>query len=107
MTNILRSSAPKTALVAALVAATLCGCGPSDGSKELADARAAYEVHNLDKATKLLEKSLECAPNSVDALVWLTRVKLELGELLRAVARAAARKDRRDERGDERRLRRG
>ena len=93
MTNILRSSAPKTALVAALVVASLCGCGPSDGSKELADARAAYEVHNLDKATKLLEKSLECAPNSVDALVWLTRVKLELGELADAkklVARATA-----------------
>ena len=84
MTNILRSSAPKTALVAALAAAVLAGCGPSDGSKELAEGCAAYEVRNLEKAERLFAKSLERAPESVDALLYLARVKLDLGELAAA-----------------------
>lgn len=66
---------------AALVTAFV-GCGVRDGRKELAAAEAAYGVaHDLAKADKLIAKSLECAADNVDALVWRVRVKLELGEL--------------------------
>ncbi len=92
MTSISLSSAPKAALAAALAAAALAGCGPKDGLKELAEGREAYEVRNLDKAAKLFEKSLERAPDRVDAILYLARTRLDLGELEAArklVARAA------------------
>lgn len=101
MTNISLSSAPRraTAFRAALalaLSAAVCGCGPKDGLKELAEGRAAYEAHNLEKAARLFEKSLERAPDRVDALLLLARAELDLGELAAAwkrVARAAALSD--------------
>jgi len=94
VTNISLSSAPRraAALFAALALAALCGCGSKDGQKELAEGREAYEAHNLEKAAKLLAKSLERAPDRVDALLLLARAELDLGELAAArkrVARAA------------------
>ena len=89
--NFSHSSALKCAS-AALFAAIL-GCGPSDGSKEFGQGQAAYEVRDLKKAEKLLEKSLACAPNDVDRLLLLARTELGLGELAKAkalVERAAA-----------------
>ena len=63
-------------------AAILAGCGARDGKKELAAAEAAYTAaHDLAKADKLIAKSLKRAGDNVDALVWCTRVKLELGQL--------------------------
>ena len=89
--NFSHSSALKCAS-AALLAAIL-GCGPNDGAKEFDRGRAAYEVRDLKKAEKLLEKSLACAPNDVDRLLLLARTELDLGELAKAkalVERAAA-----------------
>ena len=89
--NFFRSSALKGAS-AALLAAIL-GCGPNDGVKEFDQGRAAYEVRDLKKAEKFLEKSLACAPNDVDRLLLLARTELDLGELAKAkslVERAAA-----------------
>ena len=89
--NFFHSSALKCAS-AALLAAIL-GCGPHDGAKEFDQGRAAYEIRDLRKAEKLLEKSLACAPNDVDRLLFLARTELDLGELAKAkalVERAAA-----------------
>lgn len=98
MTSISRSSAPEAALKAAfaLLLAAVAGCGPKDGLKELAEGREAYGVRNLEKAERLFEKSLERAPDRVDAVLFLARTKLDLGELAAAkalVARAAALSD--------------
>lgn len=94
MTSISLSSARKAArrTALALALAAVAGCGPKDGLKELAEGREAYEVRNLDKAAKLFEKSLVYAPDRVDAILYLARTKLDLGELAAAkslVARAA------------------
>jgi tetratricopeptide (TPR) repeat protein len=89
VTSFSRSSAPEAALVAALFAAAFCGCGPSDGREELAEGRAAYEVRNLEKAAKLFAESVACAPDSVDAVLYLARTKLDLGELAEAQKLAA------------------
>ena len=89
--NFSHSSALRCAS-AALLAAIL-GCGPSDGVKEFDQGRAAYEVRDLKKAEKFLEKSLACAPNDVDRILLLARTELDLGELAKAkalVERAAA-----------------
>ena len=89
--NFSHSSALRCAS-AALLAAIL-GCGPSDGVKEFDQGRAAYEVRDLKKAEKLLEKSLACSPNDVDRILLLARTELDLGELAKAkalVERAAA-----------------
>ena len=67
--------------VSALLLALVFGCAPSDGVKELEQGKAAYEVRDLRKAEKLLEKSVSCAPQDVDRLLLVTRVKLELGDL--------------------------
>ena len=67
MTNSSRSSALKRAALALALSAAAVGCGPKDGLKELAEGRAAYDVRNFEKAAKLLEKSLERAPDRVDA----------------------------------------
>ena len=76
----------------ALIVAACAGCGQDNGAKEFAVGRSAYEVRDLKKAEKFLGKSLECAPEDVDRLVLLARVKLDLGELAAAkdlVAKAA------------------
>ena len=89
--NFSHSSALKCASAAVLAA--ILGCGPNDGAKEFDQGRAAYEVRDLKKAEKLLEKSLACAPNDVDRLLLLARTELDLGELAKAkslVERAAA-----------------
>jgi len=80
-------------LAASLGLLLLAGCGPKDGAKEYADGMAAYEVRSLEKAGRLFEKSLLRAPENVDALVMLARVRADLGQIAdaeRAVARAAA-----------------
>ena len=82
MTNFSPSSALKFA--AAFAAVTLVGCDPSDGNKEYDSGKAAYELRDLRKADTLFTKSLSFAPDNVDRLVMLARVKLDLGELAAA-----------------------
>ena len=77
--NFSRSSALKCACAALL--AGVVGCEPKDGVRELADGKEAFEVRDLGKAEKLFEKSLALSPDDVERLVYLARVKLELGEL--------------------------
>ena len=92
MTSSSRSSAPRRVAFALALSAVAVGCGPKDGLKELDEGRAAYDVRNFEKAAKLLEKSLERAPDRVDALLLLARTRLDLGELAAAqklVARAS------------------
>ena len=76
------SSLPRYALSAcvAAIAAVIAGCGPDDGSEEFRQGRDAYEKqHDLKKAERLLVKSVELSATNVDALVYLTRIKLDLG----------------------------
>ena len=78
-------------LATALV--VLAGCNPKDGVREFADGMTAYEARSLEKAEKLFAKSLVYAPENVDALVMLARVKCDLGEMSDAgdtIAKAAA-----------------
>ena len=73
--------------------AVLAGCNPKDGVREYADGMAAYESHSLEKAGKLFSKCLVYAPENVDALVMLARVKCERGEISDAsetIAKAVA-----------------
>ena len=75
-----------------LVSLGLAGCGPKDGSRELEQGRDAYELRDLKKAERLFEKSAALSPDRVDALVYLARVKIDLGELeaaREAIGRAA------------------
>lgn len=73
-----RSSALKCACAA--LAAALAGCGPSDGSSELAAGEAAYARHDLVKAERLFARSTELG-GTVGAYVRLAQVELDLGEL--------------------------
>ena len=77
----MNSSPLSASKVSALLLALAVGCAPSDGVKELEQGKAAYEVRDLRKAEKLLEKSASCAPQDVDRLLLVTRVKLDLGDL--------------------------
>ena len=80
--------------LSAAAALVLAGCGPSDGTEELAEGRAAYELRDLGKAEKLFGECLAAAPENVDALVYMARVKLDLGEVDAArewIGKAAAR----------------
>ena len=83
MTNFSLSSALKGALPVLIAGVVGCG-GPADGIEELDLGKAAYEVRDLRKAEKLFEESLRCAPQDVDRLLLLARVKLDLGELAAA-----------------------
>ena len=79
------------ALCVALVA--LAGCGPDDGSKSLADGKAAFELNDLKKADRLLTASAKVSSTNVETLVYLARTKLGLGELAAAgewIGKAAA-----------------
>ena len=76
-----RKSAVKSAAVVAVCAAVFVGCGPKDGQKEFAAAKTAYAVRDFVKADKLLHASLKYAADNVDVLLYLARVKLEVGEL--------------------------
>ena len=71
----------RSALSACAALAVLAGCGPDDGAKELEQGRAAYDLRDLKKAERLFERSAELCPTNVDVLVYLARVKLDLGEL--------------------------
>lgn len=89
MTNFSRLSVSNCVCAVLLV---LAGCGPKDGKKEYEQGKEAYELRDLPKAAKLFEESLACAPENVDRLMYLARVKLDLGELPAAkdlVGRAA------------------
>ena len=80
-------------MLAAALGIALVGCNPKDGVREYADGMAAYEAHSLEKAGKLFEKSLVYAPENVDALVMLARVRCERGEISDAretISRAVA-----------------
>jgi len=84
VTNIFRSSAPKVA--AAAILASFVGCGPGDGSAEFLGGKAAFDAGDNKKAGKLFAKCVELAPDNVDALVYLARIKLAVGELPEAGA---------------------
>ena len=82
-----------SAISLAAALAVLAGCNPKDGVREYADGMAAYESHSLEKAGKLFSKCLVYAPENVDALVMLARVKCERGEISDAsetIAKAVA-----------------
>lgn len=82
MTNSFRSFALKC--VVAVGAATILGCGPNDGTKEFAQGKEAYELHDLKKAERLFGESVALAPQDVDRILYLARTELELGELPKA-----------------------
>ena len=89
MTSFSRSSA----LSAAALALAVAGCGPKDGVKEYEAGRAAYGARSCEKAERLFAKSLQYAPENVDALVMLASVQRDLGKLSEAaepVAKAEA-----------------
>lgn len=89
--NFLRSSALE--LLSAAVLAVVVGCGPADGSREYAAGEEAYALRDLKKAEKMFEKCIERAPGNVSALVYLSKTKLELGDLKSAadaIAKASA-----------------
>jgi len=69
----------KSVLVLSAVAAVV-GCDKGDGQSELASGKVAYEAKDLRKAVRCFEKSVKQA-ESADALVWLSRARLDLGEL--------------------------
>lgn len=71
--------------------ALLAGCGPKDGLKDYTAGMQAYEVRDLKRAERCFAESLKEAPNSVNTLVMLARVELDLGEIAaakEAIARA-------------------
>ena len=89
MTSFSRSSA----LSAAALALAVAGCGPKDGVKEYEAGRAAYEARSSEKAERLFAKSLQYAPENVDALVMLASVQRDLGKMSEAaetIAKAEA-----------------
>ena len=89
MTSFSRSSA----LSAAALALAVAGCGPKDGVKEYEAGRAAYEARSCEKAERFFAKSLQYAPENVDALVMLASVQRDLGKMSEAaetVAKAEA-----------------
>ena len=59
----------------------LAGCGRSDGSREFAAGKRAYELRDFKKAENLFEKSLQSAPGNVETMLYLGLSKLALGEL--------------------------
>jgi len=71
-------------VLAVALVALAAGCGRSDGSKEYAAARAAYEVRDLRKAEKLIGECVRLAPGNVDALVTAARIKMDLGSMAEA-----------------------
>lgn len=77
--NFLRLSV-RNCTIAALCA-TIIGCGDGDGSVEFDRGKNAYELGDLKKAEKCFAASIEAAPQEVDRLIYLARVKLDLGEL--------------------------
>lgn len=81
--NFSRSFALKCAFVGLAVA--IVGCGKRDGVAELAEGQAAYEVSDLRRAERAFSKCLEFAPNNVDAIVYMARVQLDLGEITNAI----------------------
>ena len=75
------------------LALAVAGCGPKDGVKEYEAGRAAYEARSCEKAERLFAKSLQYAPENVDALVMLASVQRDLGKMSEAaetVAKAEA-----------------
>lgn len=89
MTSFSRSSA----LSAAALALAVAGCGPKDGVKEYEAGRAAYGARSCEKAERLFAKSLQYAPENVDALVMLASVQRDLGKMSEAaetIAKAEA-----------------
>lgn len=88
------NSSLRFALECASVLLLVAGCGGTDGGQKTLEAgKQAYELRDLGKAAKCFEKSVLQAPDNVDALVYLARVRLELGELPAAkerIAQAAA-----------------
>ena len=81
------------ALSTVAAALVLAGCGSKDGVDEFKEGCAAYELRDLKKAERLFGESLSEAPDRVDAILYMARVKLDLGELDAAreyIGRAAA-----------------
>ena len=59
-------------------------CAPGDGQKEYGLGEKAYELHNLKKAEKYFQKSVEINAANVNAHIMLSRVRLDLGEIASA-----------------------
>ena len=66
---------------ATALACVVAGCGPSDGSEELDLGRKAYEARDLKKAEKLFTECVTAAPENADALIYLARIKLDVGDI--------------------------
>lgn len=59
----------------------VCGCGPDDGQADFADGQAAFGANDLKRAERAFEKCVSLSSTNVDAVVYLARTKLGLGEL--------------------------
>ena len=82
MTNFSRSFALK--LLAPTLLALFAGCSGGDGSKELAEGRAAFDVGDFRKAERKYLKANELVEGNVDAAVLLAQLKLREGAVSEA-----------------------
>ena len=84
------NSSLRFALECAALLTLIAGCGQGDVLKDLEAGKAAYGIRDLAKANRLFEGCVKQSPDNVDALLYLARVKLELGELQAARERVRA-----------------
>jgi len=68
----------------AVALAALCGCERPDVSKSYEEGKAAFEANDLKTASQSLEKSLAGTPTNVDAIVYMARTMLKMGEVVPA-----------------------
>lgn len=71
---------------ALVLALAVAGCGPKDGTEDFNAGVEAFNQHNLEKAGRHFARSLELTPGNVDALVYLAKTRLDLGDLVSATA---------------------
>ena len=70
-----------TIAAAAAIVCALAGCTPSDGTREFELGLKAYEQRDLKAAEKQFGECVALAPDNADALIYLARIKLDLGDL--------------------------
>lgn len=64
-----------------LVSGTFVGCEPDNGEDDFESGKTAFAANDLKKAERNFESCLAKSATNVEAVVYLTRVKLGLGEL--------------------------
>ena len=68
-------------LVLMTLAAAFCGCGAKEPSDIVAEGAKRFEAGDTVKAEKLFKEALAKDAANVDALVYLTRIALDEGEI--------------------------